>query len=269
MNKIKKILFGLTLIGTLLAPKMSYASTEPLIDMDTIFTDLEKKIMNRKGFDWRVDLGGYIDPVYINETDPPITEQEMKNIDDWCKKVIKVSGAAKAKTQKEKAMLLSMYLKTMYPYDVAGNTNIIKYIPEASQIRSIPYRGKAQCAGFSRILVRLLDVSGIESYVPFCRLNNTSHAVVRAFLDGKWETIETTGHFTTYNYYQHRNNMSEIEGDFFPEQRTPITYFIGTIPYPYGPEDDFNEDNGTEYNVFVEKDIEDYLSKNNFNIYGY
>lgn len=263
MNKIKKILFGLTLIGTLLAPKMSYASTEPLIDIDTIFTDLEKKIMLRKGFDWRTDLGGYIDPVYIDETDPPITKEEMATIDDWCRKVIEVSGASKAYSQREKAMLLSMYLKTMFP----GNAG--EYIPEASQIRSIPYRGKAQCAGFSRILVRLLDVSGIESYVALCRLNNGEHAVVRAFLDGKWETIETTGHIKTYNYYQHKNNMSEIEGDFFPEKKTSITYFVGVIPYQHSPVKEFKKDMGTEYNIFIEKDIEDYLSNNNFNIYGY
>lgn len=222
-----------------------------LIDMDSIFTDLEKKIMARKGFSYITDLGGYVNPVYISEDNPPITKAEMDAIDNWCKEVLTLTGADKTKTQKEKARILATYLKNSYPYDYKSDGSI-EFNNKSSQIRSVPMYGIAQCAGFSKILVRLLDNANIESYVPFTRAFSDWHAVVRAYLDGKWVTIETTiGHIT------------------FPEEEDRVAYISGVIPYGHGPSADFYKSYGTNYNIFIETDIEDYLSKNNFNIYGY
>lgn len=255
---MKKILLTIAIVLTMLAPQTSYA--QPLIDMEDIFTDIEKAVMEAKGFNWRTDLGGDIDPFYIRENFAPITKEEMIQIDNWCEDVINKSGASRQKTQRDKAIMLTIYLKSFFPYNVNAFSSQYNY-DKSTQLRAIPYLGTATCSGYAKILVRLLDVAGIESYVAQGKHKGSHHDTVRAYLDGKWISIEATGHEQTYNYYNHLGDKRYLESVVFPQINHDIAYV-----YKF---DDINKAYGCDYNIYVRKDIENFLSKNNFNIYGY
>ena len=235
---------------------------EKLVNVE--FTHEELKVMNAKGFDPRYDLGD--DYNYSNDH-IPINKDTMKQINDWAKLAYRVSGAAKVKGERNKARLMAAYLTTFYPYDLASiSSGDYDTMWKVSSLTAIPFRAKAACMGFSHMLVRMLDVIGIESYQTMACMKDPDgtnpgyHSVVRAYLDGRWTTVETTGTIGPNQLYQ-----DVIRGMNMDEAIFPNAYYVGSESELYKIAGRTNY----RYEVVVDKEIEDYLKNNNFIIYGY
>lgn len=98
------------------------------------------------------------------------------------------AGVGGQSTQLGKAAALNAYLKNTFPYANDGSDHY-----QMSSIFSLTEYGKGKCAGFAMTLARALNTLGIDAYFAKASLRSTEdHAVVRAFLDGRWYTIEAT-----------------------------------------------------------------------------
>lgn len=234
-------------------------------DLVTVeFTPLEKKLMNGKGFDYRYDLGGDYD---YSDGRIPLNEYTMYQINDWAKTAYYKSGAADVKGERNKARLMAAYLTTYYPYDSESiESEDVKTMWKASSLTSLPFRAKSACMGYSYMLVRMLDILGIESYQTMACMKDPDgtnpgyHSVVRAHLDGKWTTIETTGTIGPNQLHQDVMNGYNMDNEIFPKA------------YQVGSEEALYQIAGQtkhRYEIVVDKEIEDYLANNNFIIYGY
>lgn len=219
-----------------------------------IIEPVEKKVLHRKGFRYDSQLDRFVDVNYVS--DIILTDIEMEAVNDWAAGVYELSGAAYQNTDKAKARNIATYLKSAFLYD--RDTRDSDNFNVASQIRSLPFRGRAMCKGFTLALVRVLDVAGIESYAASCTSGGVFHSVVRAYLDGQWTTIEATGYGEHYNLMDDMINGKDIEEDVFPTDQTFLK-----------PGSDLKQDYGTKYNIAIDQEIEDFLANNDFVIYGY
>lgn len=261
-KKIIKKSLALILGSLMLLPSISSANEEKLVEV--VFTEMEKEAMWAKGFDYRKDLGGEIDPVfYTNETNPPLTRYEMEQINEWCRQVYHASLASQQKTQTQKALYLSIYLRSFIPYDMTYEiTKDLEDVMRSSHLRAIPYYGSATCKGFAVTLVRLLDIAGIESYVAMGSKDHEGHAMVRAYLDGKWKTIEATPWMEPFNFYEHLNNKKFLNDSVFVKNIKYVNSYKDLQIYP-------SFKTTKDFYVLTNKKLENYLAKNNFIIYDY
>lgn len=260
-NKIITKSLALLLGSVMLLPSISSANNGKLVE--AIFTDMEKQAMSAKGFDYQKDLGRVDSLNYQYDINPPITRYEMEQINDWCRQVYHVSYADKQSTEKQKALYLAIYLRSCFRYDTTyKNTGDYNALVRSAHLRALPYTGKATCKGFSLALVRLLDFIGIESYVVDASKDHEGHAMVRAYLDGHWTTIETTPGIEPFNFYEYLYDKQFINSSIFVSNITYVNSYKDLQIYPAF-------ETTANYYVLTNKNLEKYLAKNNFIIYDY
>lgn len=254
---MKKVVIVSLLITTFI-PQLAFASAYSGINYGVDNVDLsqvpsiEKDILAAKGFRSGGSNGfliNYYDPKYKD-----VTSKDMLDIDTWAKSVVEKSGANKKKTQREKIKSITLYLKNEYPYDIDAIKTGDTY--DAARVGTLFYKNKAICTGCTLGLVRILDTIGIESYMAFSWTNG-SHAVTRAFADEKWITIEPTGYFGGFSIINFMNQGYDVEDAVFPKSIT----FVNSM-------EELKSPHKTKYTVYARKDIEDFLSENNFIVYG-
>lgn len=254
---IKRIIITALCVTTFI-PQLAFASTYSGVNygVDNVdfgqVSSIEKDILVAKGFRHGGSKGllkNYYDPKYED-----ITPENMAEIDAWAKDVVEKSGANTKKMQKEKIKSVALYLKNEYPYDIeaieTGNTY------EAAFVGTLLRKNKAICTGYTLGLIRILDTMGIESYMAFS-WTNESHAVTRAFADGKWITVEPTGYPGSFSIIDFMNKGYDVDDYVFPSSIT----FVNS-------KEELKSPHKTRYAVYARKDIEDFLSKNNFMVYG-
>lgn len=257
-NLIKRLTSSI-ILSTLLLPNIVLASTyseinygQEILNKSSIPV-IEEKILNAKGFKVSDSDGTIVNYFYKRNRD--VSKEDIQKIDAWGRDVIEKSGANKKKTQKEKAKFITAYLKTRYLYDVDAVLNSDLW--ESAQTGTLASKGTAICTGSALGLVRVLDLMEIESYMAYS-YKGGSHAVVRAYLDGTWTTIEPTSYEKKFNLLDYIKKDSRYDINVFPED---ITYVVSREELRPGYQ--------TKYVVCIEKDIEDFLSENNFKFYGY
>lgn len=226
-------------------------------------TDLEKRVLQGKGFAYRKNNNNGYDEwqltnYYRSPKDSKIDYLEMEKIDAWANDVIAKSGALKQKTQRDQVKYVVSYIKSNFLYDTAIQ-NSGEY-GVASQIGSIPNRNSAMCGGFAYGVVRVLDILDIESYLALGTDEGGYHATVRAYLDGEWELIEPTGYTSKYDLMRDLKKGRDIDKYIYPKD---VTY-VSTVE-----ESKKSSNYNTRYVICQEKEVEDFLSQNDFIIFGY
>lgn len=235
--------------------KKAFNDEDDIVNRPEEITEIENEIIMQKGFVYDGMKDGFRD-LYTHYSEPLLEDEEMLAVNKWAKDVAKKSGAIKQKTDLGKAKYAAAFIKSNYPYGAIDES-----VGNDSAVGALYKHGRATCGGFSYAFIRVLDVMGIESYKANSRKDGVSHAVTRAYLDGKWKTLEPTGYEKSYDL--HKDLISGRDIDNF------IIIPAKAINYVYSNDELWDNNYRTKYVVHIDKDIEDYLSKNNFKIYGY
>lgn len=132
--------------------------------------------------------------IYANKNDQTRRAQGQQ-LDQAADQVV-ASLVKAGMSEREKAQVLSNYVAQNVKYDFAG----FKSYQAGQDVNKLQTAyaalvGKnAICQGFARAYKLLCDKAGIPCVVLFGRTKqfNTAHAWNRVYLDGKWETVDTS-----------------------------------------------------------------------------
>lgn len=253
LKNIKRNCSRITLISVcsfaMLATNNAYASN---------ISALDKEIMEAKGFNYEKDILKQYDASTDYKYNPPLSAEEVRDIDDWCKWAYEESGAAKQKSVRDKVIYASIFLKSNYAYDYESPYESKEFF-ESSQLRSLPYKNTGACIGFSNILTRMLNIADIEAYTTLANLEGELHSVVRVMINKQWYTVEATGYEVPFNFYDYTDDKQFLDNWTFIDDYSTLVF----------DKDYLMNDYGTEYNIYVNTAIENRLSKGQVVIFGH